>query len=409
MHRVPVRRVSEQPETKKRREIPVEEYAPTKDGSRYFIWFIALISVIILFFALSLLFSGARVTVTPRSGEFDLDQTFTARKGASEGELSFDVMAVSGEESTMVASSDTKDIERKAKGTVIIYNAYSSKAQRLLIETRLETPDGKIYKTDKALVVPGAKVEDGETVPGSVEVTVTASEPGEEYNIGLTDFTIVGFKGTPKYDKFYARSKTEMTGGLIGKMYTISQEEGEKQKGMLREKLKQSLSSKIFAELPSGFVTYPDTIYQVDESTDFFESEQEAILIEEKGTLYSFIFQKDKLARAIAYSVVSQYEGEPVEVTNIDDLTFMLLEKEDIDPEAVDEISFTLSGNPRIVWKIDKEKLKSDLVEVHKKSFQTVLSAYENIEKAEVVIKPFWKRTFPERTKDIKINEIRPY
>ena len=47
--------------------------------------------------------------------------------------------------------------------------------------------------------------------------------------------------------------------------------------------------------------------------------------------------------------------------------------------------------------------MKSDLVGRHKREFQIILSDYKNIDRAEVVIKPFWKKTFPDKIKDIKI------
>lgn len=39
---------------------------------------------------------------------------------------------------------------------------------------------------------------------------------GTEYNSAETDFTIPGFKGTPREKSFYARSKGTITSGFIG-------------------------------------------------------------------------------------------------------------------------------------------------------------------------------------------------
>ena len=72
------------------------------------------------------------------------------------------------------------------------------------------------------VTIPGTKVENGKTVPGSKEVDVVADKAGAEYNIGLTDFTIPGFKGSPKFETVFARSKTEMTGGYVGNSQIVT-------------------------------------------------------------------------------------------------------------------------------------------------------------------------------------------
>ena len=105
----------------------------------------------------------------------------------------------------------------------MIYNKYSAEAQIFVKDTRFETPEGKIYRIDRAVTVPGMKNSGGQTVAGSVEATVYADKSGSEYNIGFSDFTIPGLKGGLKYEKFYARSKTPMTGGMKGTVPDISE------------------------------------------------------------------------------------------------------------------------------------------------------------------------------------------
>ncbi len=101
----------------------------------------------------------------------------------------------------------------KARGTVTIYNTYSSAPQKLVATTRLLTDDGILFRLVDSVVVPGVKIVDGKRIPGTIEATVIADKPGEQYNIGPSTFSIPGFKGSPRYGKFYAKSATPMTGG----------------------------------------------------------------------------------------------------------------------------------------------------------------------------------------------------
>ncbi|MEL6806044.1 MAG: hypothetical protein AAFO91_19980, partial [Bacteroidota bacterium] len=69
-------------------------------------------------------------------------------------------------------------------------------------------------------------------------------------------------------------------------------------------------------------------------------------------------------------------------------------------------ISFELVGKPELVWTYDTEKLKADLLNAPKTALTTILGGYPAIEKAEAVVKPFWKRTFPAELDDIEIIEV---
>jgi hypothetical protein len=100
---------------------------------------------------------------------------------------------------------------QKAGGKITIYNEYSSASQPLVATTRFLTSDGKLFRLIKDITVPGTSNAGGEIKPGAVEAEVMADKSGEEYKIGPSTFTIPGFEGGPKYDKFYAKSADSMT------------------------------------------------------------------------------------------------------------------------------------------------------------------------------------------------------
>src|SRR3989344_9506234 len=171
------------------------EFMEPIGGRRPRLWGVALISVVFFLFALSFLFTKAEVTVNPKIEDLILNENLSATKDASSDNLPFEVVIIPGQEERIVAGGELKDVSLSAKGTAIIYTSYSSATQRLDINTRLEGSNGKIYKTEKTVVVPGMKG----AVPGSIEVGIYGAETGEEYNSGPLDFKIFGFKGTPKY------------------------------------------------------------------------------------------------------------------------------------------------------------------------------------------------------------------
>jgi hypothetical protein len=368
--------------------------------SRYGLWVVAGVAVIFLFFAVSFMFSKALITINPKISDIPYNQNLQAVKDTDEDTLSFDLVVLSGEEKKTLRGGEVTDLAVKARGTVVIYNNFNTVPQKLAIDTRLEGSNGKIYKTEKALTVPGMK---GAT-PGSIEVNIYGSEAGEAYNSGPLDFTILGFKGTSKYTKFYARSKGDITGGFVGKGSMVS--EGSKTNAIneLTEILKSKLSKKATEQIPPGFILFPDASFLSVDSEEVGKTEAGStdVPITIKGTLYGFLFNEEELAKKIVSTAVANGDGSEVFISNIRDLTFALLRR-DSSSAGVANINFSLTGTPKVVWKFDADALAAELVDKKKSDFSQILSQYPNIDSADLILRPFWKRSFPSELKNISV------
>jgi len=145
---------------------------------------------------------------------------------------------------------------KKARGTVVIYNEFSPEPQTLIATTRLETTDGKIFRLIKNVVVPGYSNIGGQLKPGVIQAEITADNAGDEYNIDATKFTIPGFAGGPKFEKFYASSDSATAGGSgdaqIVSPGTITQQDldGAKQKAedAFKEKMKDVMKQQLVSD-----------------------------------------------------------------------------------------------------------------------------------------------------------------
>src|SRR3990172_6258815 len=254
-------------------------------------WLLAGISVVFLVFSLSLVFFRAKITVEAKKMDLPIDAAFNLTK--TDG-LIFEIATASGEETKIVTSETTVDFQRKATGQVLLYNT-TNQDQKLLIETRLLTEDGKIFKTDKAVTMPKGSADK----PGSVKVGASAEKAGEEYNVGLVDFKIFGFKGSAKYDKFYGRASLPLAGGLIGKRYTLTATEAEKLLIELKEALREKLIKQISLQTPSDYFVLPDIVF-VDTTTASFESETPEISVKATGQVYAVILNEKNLSKELA-------------------------------------------------------------------------------------------------------------
>ena len=386
----------------KHQEIEKKEIKQSDGGSRYRLWFVAMISVLILLFAVSFLFSGAKITINPKIKNLVLNENLNAIRDSNDANnLSFDVVSISGEETKTIPGGVEKDVAEKAKGTVVIYNAFNSSPQLLSIDTRLEGTNGKMYKTEKAITVPGMG---SNGTPGSVEVGIYGVEAGAEYNSAPVDFKIFGFKNTPKYSKFYARSKGEIIGGLKGKSRQVSDEEKIATINELKTTLQAKLLKKATDQIPSGYILFKDAIFLDDDGGSMSIASTDGLVpMTLKGTFYGFLFEEKKLTEKIVKDNIDNYDGSEVYIPNIRDLTFYLANKENISFKDVTNIDFNLSGSVKIVWKVDEEKLINDVLGKKKKDFNQIMSQYANIDSADLTLKPIWKMSFPDKIKDIKV------
>jgi len=405
--KLPFKVISSPPPELSSPEKEIEKVKPrrkNKKGSRYGIWFLAVIAIIFLFFAVSLLFVEAQITVNPEIQEVSLEQSFSGVKSGSTGAVSFDLMVLSGEEKKSVSGGEMKEVSEKAFGKVRIFNNFSSATQVLDIDTRLEGTNGKIYKTEKRVVVPG-KQSDG--TPGSLEVGVYAAEAGEEYNSEPLDFTIVGFKGTPKYEKFYARSVGEITGGSKGSRPDLSEEAEKKNLTELETTLREKLLERAFNQVPSGFILWEDAVF-VEMNKESLEAQPETNTLEIKlqGTLYGFLFKEKEISEEIIFETLPEYDKTEAYISNLKELEFLLLDKENItlgNVNSIKNINFNLSGNPKIVYKLDTSALSAELLGKKKSDFENILTHYPHIKSAELSLRPVWKKSFPDKKEKIEI------
>lgn len=175
-----------------------------------------------------------------------------------------------GEENLSFSATGISDSAgQKSKGSLVIYNEYSSSPQPLVATTRFETEDGKIFRLVKGVSVPGTVSVGGKQNPGAIEVEVVADIPGDAHNVGPSSFKIPGFKGTDKYDKIYAKStKTMIGGGLSGDMVKIvNQSDIDAAKEKTEAAAKEKIGELIKGELQKGeMVVLENSKFEITDS-----------------------------------------------------------------------------------------------------------------------------------------------
>ncbi|MDO8619955.1 MAG: hypothetical protein Q7R64_01235 [bacterium] len=388
-----------------REEIELQEESSPLPWRKVLLWGAVVFFALILVVAFIASFSGATVSVLARSESITVHHEFTASKDGAK--LRFQTLPINETAEVVIPADTSKKVLEKSKGTIVIYNNFSDKPQRLIRNTRFETPAGLIYRIDSSVTVPGRTLKDGKKVPGSIEATVFADSPGAEYNIPLSDFTIPGFKSDPaRFSTFYARSKTPMTGGFEGIQHIPSESALVTARASLQKTLADKVTAKTSTFVLPEFILFPSAL--VTRSSSLAPEEREGGLsaVREKMTGTAYLFKREDLARAVASASLPTLSNLPIEMPDLGSLRFAFKEVPVGESAEVKSIRFTLDGSAKVVWLFDGEKLRDALAGKPKGELLKTLSSFPTVEKAELVIRPFWSRTFPNNPKKITVEEV---
>jgi len=374
---------------------PVEAKKSKRKFSRKRIWVLGgTLFVVFVFIALSI-FDGGTISYVPKSASLTFNgDVYTARKTGED--FPYSVVKLSKELSKNVPASGSSDVSHKASGRIVVYNT-GSKPQNLRATTRFETPDGKIYQIENAVVVP----------PGSLEVTVQAEKPGSGYNIGLTDLTLPGLKGTALFSSVYARSKTPMTGGFVGKESVVKPEDKIRAETELQESLKQELLSEAKAQVPEGFIM-TESLNTITFETLPATSDGggNSATLKVKGDFAGVMFKAADLYNELASSKTTLSQGESVDIMPIEALEITFAGTPPRDLVSLEEINISVKGSAKAVWRTDEISLKADLAGKHKRDIPSILNNYPTIVTATATVKPFWRNTFPSGPEEITIKKL---
>ncbi len=348
---------------------------------------------------LTYVFDRATATIIPKHQDIDVHKTILfSREGDG---VPFVIATSSMSKSKSLPLSETKKVEAKASGSIIIYNKFDTEPQKLIKNTRFESTSGKVYRINQSVTVPGMKGN----VPGSVEVTVYADSYGADYNSAATDFTIPGFKGTPRYAGFYARSNGSITGGSSGNVSLASLTDINAAKDELAIELAQSIKAELGKVKKDGYTGLYSAI-----AVEYADNEADILrgvssVYEVTATGYLMFADSGSLAKELAKDI-RNYKGEDVRLGYEDTLVYTTKDTARIATDTSVEV--LVVGSPRIIWVTPNEAIKEMLAGKPREEFQPLMRTIDAVEGGEISFSPLWLSNFPDETEKISVVEFLP-
>lgn len=392
---------------KNRRYIPrTPQLKKKKLFSRAILIFLVLAIVVSLVYISYSFFQKATISVNTKKQDFSFkEELFTAYK-QDEKKPHFEIMILNDVYSRKMSFSDPKDVSMKAKGIIFIKNEYSSKPQKILINTKIADDYGRLYTTDSTITVPGFTKSKEKITPGSMAVKVTAVSPGEEYNTSSKNFLIPSFEKTDKYTKIYGVASTPISGGASGKLYSLGPVELGTLNAEANTIFKEQVMRKLAAQIPPGYVYYPggtNFSYSLDEGS---KSKENIGNVEILGTVNAVIFKKDDLEDVFIKKAgpnIPLSEYDEIVVADMSKFALKLSDKNKIISKDLNELSFVITGSSTLQWNPDLEDLKRSVLGITKSELNNTTKRDPGILNATVDFLLPFQNKIPDKTNMIEI------
>ena len=403
------------------RELPVEEEkqpvspkkqrsAPRAGGIFAALIFRILLAGVASALALHFIFATATVSVWPNTREVSV----AGRVLALSGEKTLDPAASMVSASTI---SEEKEITRlfaatgkatqegKAQGIIRVFNGFSVFSQKLVANTRFLSEEGKLFRSQDAVIVPGGRQEGGKLVAGFLDIEVQAAEAGEAYNIGPSNFSLPGLFGNPAYTSIYGRSSETISGGNQEEGAVVTESDLTAARDALVQELRQNVRESLQARVPDDMVLLQEAVA--------LEVKEASSPIKPGARLDNFNFSAKVQGFATLFL---KADVENVAKARIRDLTkegeklneeTMQISYENIEMNTSSQsISFDAKVRALLYEDIDPVDLEAHLAGISREDAATLLSKNSALEKAEIILFPPWLGFFPKDSRNVHVKLV---
>lgn len=383
------------------------EYSGSHGRNKQWIFGTVIVILVVVFIvSMMTVFASATIDIKPKSEDVDVSMKITGTTEKAVSAVRYEIIKLSESKTISVPATGEEATELKASGKIVIYNDFSAEPQRLITRTRFETPAGLIYRISESVVVPGKTIKNGADTPGSIEVTVFADEAGEKYNIKKSDFTIPGFKNdADRYKNFYARSTTDMTGGFIGKVKTVSPESKQTALQNVESEAQAELQKNLESKIPDGLTLIPGSIlYKSEELIP--KDESSSVALGKEVTAYAVMLNKQDLSDQI----INEYVASSSDWMNIKSIikdfsTLKIVNALD-NLETSEKLSLQINGQVKVLADIDANVVRQKLLGAPKGKAAELMDEFAGISSITATLRPVWKQSFPGNSSKIYIRII---
>jgi len=364
-------------------------------------WAVLTLGIIVLVgvvtFIASTYLSRAIFVITPKVRSVIVNTPLVIKRDVV-NDLAYDVITMKSSESMDIPAVNGPIVSVRAEGVVTVYNAYSPSSVRLIVGTRIANDTGKVYRLKSSINIPGYTKPSGSILAGSVSANVVADQPGPDFNISrsdsMSDFKMVAYKGTEKYDSIYARLKSDVSGGASGTKKIVNPATLSATVTTLKSKILASLLTQVKGAVPTGYIMYDSAYTSSYSAAEVGGKDPSKATVTVRGVVYGIILEKSKLTSKLsAPGAVSTFGNLGFTTVGLEDLSFVITNLKDFSPDKKSSLVLNVKGNLKLIGTVPIEDVKKALAGKSLAESKDVLKSFSPvIETANGELVPPWAK-----------------
>jgi hypothetical protein len=378
--------------TKSKKKLPEEDFEyvfpekPYKKIALTFIILASLLTLIIVYFSLS----KATITIVP-------DQVAQQKEFVTE----IPVVSTTTESKILSAEYIEKKLEISenfeienfttepgySTGTIIIKNDRGV-SQTLITRTRFLSPDKRLFRLTKQVVVPAG---------GQIEAEIKADEKGASNDIAPTRFTIPGL--SEELQKYvYGISENDMTGG-VKKIGVLTSEEISQGEQSFEKNIEQKIKKELdITEGPNDITLFSTEIIDRQYSNTAGDQVEKYTITFTVSTKITKL-PKDKLLNWTKNEYKKNIGGKDIINYNLDDFKY------DLEKINTNKARIKTSISAYLLGEFDLVNFqKKEIYGLNQEGVIKYFERYPEIKSVDVHFSPFWVRSVPSMSNHIKID-----
>lgn len=350
-------------------------------------------------FVVQAFFARATIQVWPQITKLHVEEYMSAQIGFDKVNLKKKIVRArvfeeEVQQTLLFSSTGTRFKETKARGIIRIYNENSTQPQDLVANTRFISEDGKLFRLESAVSIPGGTKDGRKLIPGTVDVQVVAAESGPEYNIGTSKFSLPGLVGSAAYTKIFGESLSPMTGGASREVAIVTEEDISNAADQLDEALKTQAMKSLLEKVPPQFQILQDSLTSTNvEDNSLVKSGVELDQFNYTGRVKVSMIGFDRAdADLLVQRILSDYVSAD---QDINQETLRVIYKISQEGGGRGVIPIVVQVEIDRYEKVDKAALSRFVRGAADSQFPQLMKEYPFLAKAQASLWPFWISRIP--------------
>lgn len=379
--------------------------------SSYLFSFFVILCVGVVAVAMFFVLPKATVNIVLKAENIKEDLNITLSNkdsvaGVDSGVVLVNTLEISSDKRKEFRATGVKMLSEKATGEIIVYNECSTGPQTLMANTRFLSKEGKVFKVESGVTIPGFTKPEDAIIPGERRVKVVAEGAGESYNIGATSFTIPKLQELVswKYSCLYARSVSPMTGGIEKEVTYVSQGDFDNAKDSLIADLKVENNQKMLNQENVDILIIDNEVGDSGK-TSVHSS------INVGGIANSFYLtadikknvltvQRNEIEKYLSDSLLRKRTDSAYAVPVDGSLAYKIIEAKKID-NGITNIAVSASGD--FVFKIREDEVRQAIAGKNEDEFKGYFKNLSGVNAVSINLWPFWVKKIPTDLNKINI------